>query len=117
MSNPVLTQAEWGIIIASLIDSKSSLYALEVDEDFAADHFLLMKLLPGLGDGLNDIIEKIEAQLAGTPEDEHGVTGLCQECWRQMHLISSPTGSWWAHDEHPEDGHDGNIVVSSVRAK
>lgn len=30
----------------------------------------------------------------------------CGDCGGVIHWIESPTGGWWAHEEHPEDEHD-----------
>jgi hypothetical protein len=35
--------------------------------------------------------------------------GFCKKCHRMVHWVQSPSGGWWAHDEHPEDGHDASM--------
>ena len=30
----------------------------------------------------------------------------CRACVTPIAWIDCPTGGWWAHDQHPEDGHD-----------
>lgn len=31
---------------------------------------------------------------------------LCFTCGTAIEWIDCPTGGWWAHDQHPADGHD-----------
>ena len=33
-------------------------------------------------------------------------TTLCAPCGQPISFIDCPTGGWWAHAEHPADGHD-----------
>lgn len=30
----------------------------------------------------------------------------CVVCGGSIHWLDAPTGGWWAHDRHPDDGHD-----------
>lgn len=30
----------------------------------------------------------------------------CTDCGGSIHWLDAPTGGWWAHDRHPDDGHD-----------
>jgi hypothetical protein len=30
----------------------------------------------------------------------------CRTCATPIGYVDCPTGSWWAHDQHPADGHD-----------
>ncbi|MCJ0875607.1 hypothetical protein [Streptomyces sp. AP-93] len=30
----------------------------------------------------------------------------CRTCRTMIQWIACPTGGWWAHAEHPADGHD-----------
>lgn len=39
--------------------------------------------------------------------DYTGPYATCRHCYASIHLLKSPTGSWWAHNAHPADGHDG----------
>jgi hypothetical protein len=39
------------------------------------------------------------------PKPTEGEHGTCV-CGGAIHYIDCPTGGWWAHDEHPADGHD-----------
>lgn len=38
--------------------------------------------------------------------DPPAITATCQACTTTLMWIDCPTGGWWAHDEHPGDGHD-----------
>lgn len=38
------------------------------------------------------------------------MTQMCRTCMRPCQWIDCPTGGWWAHLTHPEDGHDADIV-------
>jgi hypothetical protein len=31
---------------------------------------------------------------------------LCKRCQTKIGWVECPTGSWWAHEVHPADGHD-----------
>lgn len=35
--------------------------------------------------------------------------GECKVCGKLAHWISCPTGGWWAHNTHPQDGHDAEL--------
>ncbi len=42
----------------------------------------------------------------------HGLCRTCAAQGRSVHVCdwnSCPTGGWWSHREHPEDGHDADI--------
>lgn len=36
--------------------------------------------------------------------------GTCHVCSQPMHWLAAPTGGWWAHDVHPDDGHDARAT-------
>jgi hypothetical protein len=38
--------------------------------------------------------------------DYTGPYASCLECHRSIHLLRSPSGEWWAHDNHPLVPHD-----------
>ncbi|MFB7359693.1 hypothetical protein [Streptomyces gardneri] len=33
---------------------------------------------------------------------------VCTNCETPVHWIDCPTGSWWAHETHPANGHDAD---------
>jgi hypothetical protein len=37
---------------------------------------------------------------------------ICSVCSGDIHWISCPTGGWWAHYAHPEDGHDAEAKIN-----
>ncbi|MFF6940428.1 hypothetical protein [Streptomyces lavendulae] len=37
----------------------------------------------------------------------------CQHCGTPATWIDCPTGGWWAHDDHPADGHDAEPAEES----
>lgn len=42
--------------------------------------------------------------------------GRCGICQGEVGWISCPTGGWWAHRSHPEDGHDAQPVQTGCPA-
>jgi hypothetical protein len=36
-------------------------------------------------------------------------TSTCLACDGIVMWIDSPTGGWWAHVDHPDDGHDADV--------
>ncbi len=34
------------------------------------------------------------------------IESTCRTCHGVISWVECPTGGWWQHDEHPEDGHD-----------
>ncbi|AWT42598.1 MULTISPECIES: hypothetical protein [Streptomyces] len=39
---------------------------------------------------------------------------VCALCETPVAWIDCPTGGWWAHDEHPADGHDASPKPAAV---
>lgn len=46
-----------------------------------------------------------------TETDADDIRSACDTCGKSIYWISCPTGGWWAHDNHPADGHDAVTVV------
>lgn len=36
---------------------------------------------------------------------------VCETCKTEAEWIDCPTGGWWAHWEHPDDGHDAEVKL------
>lgn len=34
----------------------------------------------------------------------------CIECGGRAQWVECPTGGWWSHEVHPEDGHDADVI-------
>lgn len=49
--------------------------------------------------------------LPSDPGQEHSLT-TCFACKGVVGWIDSPTGGWWAHEQHPADGHDAGPAYS-----
>jgi hypothetical protein len=43
--------------------------------------------------------------------------GICDTCKQPMHWLNAPTGGWWAHDTHPDDGHDARAAQRHTDAR
>lgn len=48
-------------------------------------------------------------------EEDEGIlsalnTGTCVHCQGLVWWIECPTGGWWKHHTHPEDGHDAEVI-------
>jgi hypothetical protein len=41
----------------------------------------------------------------------------CAVCETPIEWVDCPTGGWWAHHTHPEDGHDAQPPGVPLRAK
>lgn len=51
-------------------------------------------------------------ELGERPDEKIGA--WCLICDGHIRLIVSPTGSWWAHVVHPDDGHDAQPRESNA---
>jgi Fe-S-cluster-containing dehydrogenase component len=45
--------------------------------------------------------------------EEQPQQAACQHCHTPIQWIDCPTGGWWAHDDHPADGHDAEPTKES----
>ena len=72
------------------------------------------KLVAGLLDArnqVNEVAQYTTPEYVGDKTRSWGTAAsryyqLCGECGGSIHWLNAPTGGWWAHDRHPDDGHD-----------
>lgn len=49
-----------------------------------------------------------------TSEQDEASRMACATCETPVHWITSPTGGWWRHAQHPDDGHDASPMPASA---
>jgi hypothetical protein len=53
-----------------------------------------------------DVCKGCDAEDRGIKPADTGDVRVCGVCGGRIEYYDSPSGSWWAHSEHPADGHD-----------
>lgn len=56
----------------------------------------------------DNLVEWISAALKPIIEPLVETRVRCEKCNGLIEYIVSPTGEWWSHDVHPDDGHDAS---------
>lgn len=49
------------------------------------------------------------------PLTDQPITATCTTCGQLCGWIDCPTGGWWAHQDHPADGHDAAADETDLR--
>lgn len=62
-------------------------------------------------DGVEPLYRRFYVRNAGPRMDQ-----FCETCLAPIRWVSCPTGGWWAHVDHPSDGHDAvcDLVLDDI---